>query len=378
MRFPLPIRTAVIAMLLLLAGSAAIAQDPGASPDPSGTPVPQLPDDRIAVILEAGTPDDAGVNQAVVAGARTAAKAVGAPEPKVVVLKSRDAFASTVEGLIDDDATIIVTAGDLGRETAQAAADTRRVRFIGIDQPPPCLTLEGLPDTTGACPGDAAALLDDYTAISFREDQAGYLAGMIAASASPNGRIGMIGAIPSCDWCVRYMQGFEMGARAVSPDVQVDRVFVTDTSQGVAFDDPATGRAVAEAFIDVYQPDVVLAVAEGTGNGVMDAACAAGILAVGVDVDQTFAYPRARGCLLASATKGLARATSEAIIGIATETTAGGADVWDAARDGIGFTLSEDMAPRVPPELPDQLAKAYAQMQAGTLRTCPEDCGSYE
>ena len=45
-------------------------------------------------------------------------------------------------------------------------------------------------------------------------------------------------------------------------------------------------QGFAQNFIKANKPDVLFAVAGATGNGVLDAACAAKIYAVGVDVDQ--------------------------------------------------------------------------------------------
>ena len=62
-------------------------------------------------------------------------------------------------------------------------------------------------------------------------------------------------------------------------------VSASDFSKG--FDDPAGGTAYGEQFIKQNPGiDVVFQVAGKTGNGVIDAACAAGIDAIGVDVDQ--------------------------------------------------------------------------------------------
>lgn len=367
---------ALVAPALLLAVTTAVQAQTPPPRDPPPTPVAQLPDAKIALVVASGSVRDAGINQAVHAGVRTGAAAIGAADPEVLTPRTREDAAARLASLADLGATAVVVVGDLGPETTQVALGYPRVRFIGVGQVPPCLTLEGLIDTLGGCAGDPAALVPNYTILAYREDQAGYLAGIVAASASASGRVGVIGAMPGCEGCVRYMQGFELGARSIKPDITVDWGFAADSDEGVAFEDPYVGRVYAGAFIDVHQPDVVLAAAGRTGEGIFDAACEAGILAVGVDVDMAQAYPKARACLLTSATKGLARSVSESIIGVAAGTLRGGTDTWDAARDGVGYAPFYDLVALLPPDIGTRLDRAYGAMARGTLETCPASCGT--
>ena len=73
------------------------------------------------------------------------------------------------------------------------------------------------------------------------------------------------------------------------------------------FADQAGGTAFGDQFIKQNPGiDVVFQVAGLTGNGVIDAACAAGINAIGVDVDQYNSYAASQKCLVTSAEKHLA------------------------------------------------------------------------
>src|SRR5262249_3653087 len=152
-----------------------------------------------------------------------------------------------------------------------------------------------------------------YIALGYEEDQAGYLAGMVAATASKNGVIGAIGGITICAPCVRYIQGYEMGAKFVNPNIKVGTADVTTPAFTKAFADPVTGKAFAQQFIQQNKPDVLFQVAGLTGNGVIDAACAAGIYAIGVDVDQYLSYPNGDKCIITSAEKHLSVSVSDTI-----------------------------------------------------------------
>ena len=73
--------------------------------------------------------------------------------------------------------------------TAIAAKANPDIQFIGLDQAV-CVDENADPDPTFACAGDAAALLPNYQGLIFAEAQAGYLAGIVAATLSETGVIG--------------------------------------------------------------------------------------------------------------------------------------------------------------------------------------------
>ena len=131
--------------------------------------------------------------------------------------------------------------------------------------------------------------------INYAEDQAGYLAGIVAAKATKSNIIGAIGGVSLCGPCVRYMQGYALGAKSVNPDIKVKTAFVSASDFKVGFADQAAGKTFATQFINQNKGiDVLFQVAGLTGNGIIDAACAAKINAVGVDVDQHTSYPAAQ------------------------------------------------------------------------------------
>ena len=332
---------------------------------------------KVAMLADVGALDDKNFNEYTFVGTSAAAEALGLPEPAAVVPKDDSEYGALLQSLIDDGNNIIVTTGfNLGVETTKAAKANPDVWFVGVDQAPICVTPEGDPDDTFACEGDAAALLPNYIAIGYAEDQAGYLAGMAAADASETGKIGAIGGVTFCAPCVRYIQGYQRGAKAVNPDIEVSAAWVTDSDINKAFYDQPGGKLFAQQFIELNQPDVIFQVAGQTGNGVLDAACEAGILGVGVDVDQYLSYPAASACLLTSAEKKLAKTVDDTIQSIAGGTAIGGNARFDASNDGIGFSDFRDKADLVSPEVQQMMADALAQMKDGTLETCPPDnCG---
>ena len=160
----------------------------------------------------------------------------------------------------------------------------------------------GAPDPTFGCAGDAAALLPNYQGIVFAEEQAGYLAGIVGASISKTGTIGAVGGtnVPAV---VAYNAGYVAGAQSVNPDIKT-LYQETNPDPAKGFNDPATGKAIAQQFIG-QGADVLFQIAGLTGQGVLEAACDAGIYGIGVDVDQVETLPNLSGCIVTSAEKKL-------------------------------------------------------------------------
>jgi basic membrane protein A and related proteins len=333
---------------------------------------------KIGVVTDIGTLDDKNFNEYSYKGATDGAAAIGAAKPPAVVPKDASEYGKDIQDFVDQKFDVIVTVGfNLGADTTKAAKANPNTWFIGVDQSPICVDASGVLDTTFACKGDAKTLLPKYISIKFAEDQAGYLAGIVAASVSKNAEIGAIGGTTLCAPCVRYIQGYELGAKSVNASIKVDTAYVTRDFSAKAFQDQPGGKRFAETFLTTNpKVDVLFQVAGLTGNGVLDAACAANITGIGVDVDQFLSYPAVDKCLVTSAEKHLQVAVSDVIKAVAGGTATGGDVLYDAKNDGIGVSPFHDMASSVPADLQGKLDAALSAMKAGSLQTCPTDgCG---
>jgi basic membrane protein A len=118
----------------------------------------------------------------------------------------------------------------------------------------------------------------------FREEEAGYLAGHLAArvlTLSPGeeviSSVGGERGVPAVD---RYIAGYQAGARDANPRITTLNTF-TDS-----FHDPAKGRSVALSQI-AKGSRVVFQVASTCGLGALEAAGERGVWGIGVDVDQS-------------------------------------------------------------------------------------------
>src|SRR5262249_50331388 len=220
--------------------AASAAESPAGSPagSPPGSPagseapsasVVQAPNTKIGVVTDVGTINDKNFNEYTFKGAQLGAQAIGVTgDIPYAVPKDASEYPTLINNFVTQGYNIIVTTGfNLTNDTIKAAKANPNIWFIGVDQAPICIDDKGAPDSTFACKGDPATLLPKYVALGFAEDQAGYLAGMVAASVSKTGTIGAIGGITICAPCVRYIQGYELGAKSINPSINVKTAYVT-------------------------------------------------------------------------------------------------------------------------------------------------------
>jgi len=369
--------------------SGAAASPSGAAESPSSEPASAPPSTsgttwKIGVVTDVGTVDDKNFNEYSFQGAKLGAEDVGAAEPDVVVPKDNTEYAADIQNFVDTDHNLIVTVGfNLNTDTLVAAKANPDVWFVGVDQSA-CVDETGAPDTTFTCAGDASALLPNFVGLQYQEDQAGYLAGIVAASVSQNDNVAAIGGINLVPAVVRYIQGFELGAKSVKPDITFNKDYVSASDFTLAFNSPGEGRDFANHFIGTNHPDVVFQVAGKTGNGILESACKKGLIGIGVDVDQWLSLNAdadpTYNCIVTSAEKHLSSSVQATIGQIASGADLGtdpfGALHFNAANDGIGVSPEADGKGLITPEIQGLIDAALAGMKDGSLTTCPETCGT--
>jgi basic membrane protein A len=331
---------------------------------------------KIGLVTDVGTLEDKSFNEASWVGAQAGAKDTGGTANNIVTKAPAD-YAANIKTFVDQGYGTIVTVGfAMGDATTTAAKTYPKVKFIGVDQGV-CIDETGKSDPTFACKGDPKTLLPNYQGLVFREDQVGYLAGVLAAGVSKSGVIGTVGGINTIPAVVRYINGYRNGAASVNPQIDVKVAYVsTDITK--AFNDPGTGKSIAQQMIG-QKADVIFQVAGLSGTGAVETACAtAGVIAIGVDVDQSKSLPQDAKCILSSAEKKLVNAVDAAIKNIAAKSDVGGTTTWDASTDPVGVGLSPfggDYAALVTPDLQAKIDAALAGMKAGTIDPCkPTAC----
>ncbi|CAN5824083.1 hypothetical protein BH23CHL8_BH23CHL8_24750 [soil metagenome] len=376
-RIPLTAAAVLAATLVALSALPLAAQDPSPAPTP---PPRQFPRAQIAVVTN--ELEDPAMIRAVTRATTAATEGIGANAPTVIppLPEENVLIAARDFGEEDFEYDVVVVSGIGGPETIDISRDFPNTVYVGVGQGLPCVNEDGLPDPSGTCAGDAATLLRNYISSAYAVDQAGYLAGVVAASTSRSGRIGAIAGWPGCTDCNRYIGGFSLGVRSVDPDITIQVAYLTDLEPGDLNPEPESGRAFAEAFIDVYELDMLLAASGGSSSGVIQAACDAGILAIGTDVDRAVEHPRLARCILTSAYRNVADPIAEAVYGVARQfrdevVFTGGGQEWDLDNGGVGLAPYYELASSVPVEVPNRLEEARSGIRSGRVHTCPDDCG---
>ena len=331
---------------------------------------------KVGLVTDVGTLEDKSFNEASWVGTQAGAKALGGTASNIVT-KATTEYAANIKTFVDQGYGIIVTVGfAMGDATTVAAKQYPKVKFIGVDQGV-CIDETGKGDPTFACKGDPKTLLPNYQGLVFKEEQVGYLAGVLAAGVSKTGVIGTVGGINTIPPVVRYINGYRNGAASVNDKIDVKVAYVsTDISK--AFNDPGTGKSIAKQMIGL-KADVIFQVAGLSGAGAIEEACATpGVIGIGVDVDQSKSLPQSAKCILSSAEKKLVDAVTAAIGKVAAKTDVGGTSVWDASTTPVGVGLSpygSDYKDLVTPEIQAKIDAALAGMKAGTVDPCkPTPC----
>ncbi len=239
----------------------------------------------VGLVTDVGKIDDKSFNQSAWEGVQKAKKELGAIIKYIETTDSKD-YAKNIAQFADARYDVIVTVGfALGEATQEAGKKYPDIKFIGIDQ--------------FQAPGSE---VPNVVGLIFPEDQAGFLAGALAALMSKSGKIGAVLGTDAVPPVWRFGEGYRAGARYVRPDVEVNVVYHNDVGFDKTFTDPEWGKTTAISMID-KGVDVVFGAGGKTGNGALLGCAEKGVMAIGVDTDQYYTVPEARKVLLTSAMK---------------------------------------------------------------------------
>jgi basic membrane protein A and related proteins len=205
--------------------------------------------------------------------------------------------------------------------------------------------------------GDLAQRPTNVVGLMFSEEQAGYLAGHLAAlvlKLSPGEEVvSSVGGqrVPAVE---RFIAGYQAGARGANPRVTTLNTYTDD------FLDPAKGRSVALSQI-AKGSRVVFQVASACGLGALEAARERGVWGIGVDVDQSHLGRH----ILTSAVKRMDVAVFDTIGELARGTLETGRTSRFSLRNG-GVGLGA-INPGVPRSLKAEIEAVRAEIVAGKI-----------
>jgi basic membrane protein A len=302
-----------------------------------------------SMATDVGGLGDQSFNDGAYQGLQMAKEELGV-EIRVVESKQQTDYIPNLTGLAEDGSNIVFAVGFLMEKAVkEAASKMPDTKFAGID--------------IGASEDDP----DNFKGILYKEEQAGYLAGIVAGmmtkeyageseKLNDDNVVGVVLGmfIPPVE---KYEVGFIQGVKRVNPDCEV--LSVTAGS----FTDQAKGKEAAVAMID-KGADIVFHAAGLTGLGSIQAAKEQGVTAIGVDVDQNHVAPET---VITSAEKKIPRTVFLAVKEVVEDNFEGGTNVYGLQQNAVGISPFHSFDDVVPQAVKDELDKAREEILNGEV-----------
>jgi basic membrane protein A and related proteins len=335
------------AAALLLAGSLALAacasDEPEAGGGSGGGGAAAAQELKVGLAYDTGGRGDRSFNDSAYAGVEAAVTAAGGTVEESIEEVSPNDDGSNRADLLAQLAEAgynpVIAVGFAYDDTiGEVAADYPETTFAQVDGS------NTLPDGTSKG--------DNVTGLLFAEEQGSFLAGVAAALKSDASHVGFVGGVET-PLIQKFEAGYVAGAKQVKPDIRVDVSYISPAGDFTGFSDPARGQIVAQGMFDAGA-DIVYHAAGGSGQGVFEAAAAAGKRAIGVDSDQylTVDDPALQAVIMTSMLKRVDNAVEAFIGDFAAGSAEGGTDIVnDLSTEGVGLATSggyiDDIADQV-------------------------------
>jgi basic membrane protein A len=327
------------------APTAAPAAEPTKAPEPTAAPAATKL--KVGLVTDVGKVNDGTFNQYAYEGLKRAEKELGV-EIAFIETQAQTDYGKNLQQFADQGFNVIIGVGFLmGDAVKEAATKNPTISYAIVDfaYDPAIPNVEG---------------------IVFAEDEAGYLAGVLAASLTKSGTVAAVGGI-EIPPVQKFLIGYENGAKSVKADIQVKKVYID------SFTDRARGGEAAKSFI-AEGADVIFGAGGQTGSGGIQAAAESGVYVIGVDQDEfvtTFKAGSAPGAdkIVSSAIKRVDVAVFTAIKEAQAGTFKGGTAVFNAKNEGVGLAPFNKADSAVPAEVKDLITKTIAGLADGSIKT---------
>ena len=283
--------------------------------------------ETLCLVTDIGRVNDGTFNQFAHEGALDAADVYDL-EYKFIETQAETDYDANIQTCIDEGFEIIITVGFLIADATYAAAEANPdVYFLGVDQ-----FVMGGPS--------------NYTGIQFREDQSGFLAGVLAAQVADSMGADTIAGIYGIDIppVKKFRNGFEQGARYINADLNLLGVYID------SFIAPDRGASAAMQFIG-EGASVIFGAGGPTGTGGILQAAQEGVYVIGVDQDEwvtSFGAGETDGAeyIISSAVKRVDQGVYDMVAAIADgmldDFPGGGIYLMDVALNGVGLADKHD------------------------------------
>lgn len=341
------------AVLLAACGSDAT---PIATPTATPAALPDGSSLKVGLVTDTSGVNDQGFNQLAWAGVQKAAADMGF-QVKVIASEQSADYETNIDVLAAEGTGVIIIVGSpMADVTAAKARQYPAIKFAIIDHA--YVPTEGSPSCRGAvqdCYGDGG--LANVTSLMFAEEQAGFLAGVLAGGLS---KAGFVCSVANKDGAPdeRYLRSFFEGAVwQAGTDIKILNEFMPSG-------DPTAGKETALGLIG-RGCDVVLGV---HADGALLAAKEHSLPAFGVDVDQYSTNPEAQDALVSSAVKNVDVAVNDYLRSVADGSVNGGIRTATLQTGGVGLAPFHDWNSKIPGDLKARLQQASDGLKDGSIK----------
>jgi len=292
---------------------------------------------KVGMVADVGGINDESFNQSAWEGLQKAQKELGV-EVKVIESKQASEYIGNIETLADGGMDLIIGVGNTMVEDIKTQAENYPdLSFAIIDE-----TYDTIPK--------------NITPILFKENEATFLAGLIAGKMTKTNKVGFIGGMEN-PIIYRFLYGYEYGVDQSNDEADVQVQFAG------TFADAAKGKSIANQMYS-NGVDVILSAAGGTGVGAIESAKEQNKYAIGVDKDQSDLAPKN---VLTSALKkvnvGVYDTVKEFKDG---KLTGGEAKIYGLKEDGVG--IPESTKNLVPQDVIDYVNTMADKVKNGEIK----------
>lgn len=229
-------------------------------------------------VTDSGGLHDGGLNQSIWEGVQQARSDSDLIANFIETENERDG-GHNLAFFADQDYDLIITAGyGLSQPTVDAATAYPEILFLSVGT-------------------ESGADLPNLAVLTFPEDQAGFLAGALAAHMSETMQIGGVFAHSEIPSVKLYSAGFYAGAIYVQPEIKVDLVFDDDASFSSSLRDVEWGAQQADALMD-RGADVLFGYGGSTAGSALSTAARRGVRMIGVEAEWAERQPETRPYLI--------------------------------------------------------------------------------
>ena len=322
-------------------------------------PEPEMTDISVGLVFDIGGRGDQSFNDSAAAGIDRAEAELGITYTEASPNDDGSNRGELLQ-LAADAHDVVVAVGFLFESDAAA---------VGAENPD---TIFGVVDSgminIGADP--PAPYGDNIAGLVFAEEQGSFLVGAAAALKTQSGTIGFIGGVANVGGLIeRFEAGYQAGARAVNPDIEIISAYVTQAPDFDGFNAPDRGKEIALAMYE-EGADIVYHAAGGTGAGLFLAAqeqseaTGSKVWAIGVDSDQYYtAGAGVQDYILTSMLKRVDVSIFEMVRSAIEGNVTAGPTVYDLSVDGVGYSTSGGFVD----DIVDQLEDFKAQIVSGAI-----------